>query len=94
MPKAWPLCTGAESDLGDRVLGDVEKNSFIPLPGKGGHSRLLPSKTTCPKPGGFDEEFYSSSSRVGLLTRLGSEQGLHSSSLFSGNLLHELLWFL
>ena len=29
MSKTWPLCTGAESDLGERVLGEVEKNSFI-----------------------------------------------------------------
>ena len=40
----------------------------------------------CPNPGGFDEEFYSNSSRVGL-------QGLHSSNLVSA-LLDELLWFL
>ena len=66
MPKTWPLCTGAESNLGDRVLGEVEKDSFIALPGKGGHSELLPLKTVCPNPGGFDEEFYSNSSRVGL----------------------------
>ena len=45
MPKAQPLCIGAESKLRDRILGEVEKNSFIVLPGKGGHSRLLPSKT-------------------------------------------------
>ena len=44
MPKTWPLCTSAESNLGDRVLGEVEKNSFIALPGKGGHSRLRPQK--------------------------------------------------
>ena len=30
--------------LRDRVLGEVEKNSFIALPGKGGHSGLVPSK--------------------------------------------------
>ena len=54
MPKAWPLCTGAELNLGDRVLGEVEKKSFIALPGKGGHSRILPLKTMCPLgfPGG------------------------------------------
>ena len=37
MPKSRPLCTGAESNLRDRLLGEVEKNSFIALPGKGGH---------------------------------------------------------
>ena len=41
-----------------RVLGELEKNSFIALPVKGGHSGLLPSKTTCPHPGEFAEEFY------------------------------------
>ena len=30
-----------ESNLRDRVLGEVEKNSFISLPGKGGHSGLV-----------------------------------------------------
>ena len=35
MLKAQPLCTGAEMNLGDKVWGEVEKNSFIALPGKG-----------------------------------------------------------
>ena len=90
MPKA--LCTSAKLNLGDRVWGEVEKNSFIALPGKRGHSGLLPQKTMCPNPGGFEEEFYSSGSRVGLLIRLECVQGLHSSDLVSGNL-DELLWF-
>ena len=38
--------------------------------------RLLPRKTMCPNPGGFDEEFYNNTSRVGLLIRLGCVQGL------------------
>ena len=59
MLKARPLCTGVESNLGDSVLGEVEKNSFIALPDKGGHSRLLPQKTVCPHLRGFDEELYS-----------------------------------
>ena len=91
--KARPLCTGAKSNLRDRVLSEVEKNSFIALPGKWGHSGLLPQKTMCPNLGGFDKEFYSNGSRVGLLIRLGCVQGLHSSNLVSGNL-DELLWFL
>ena len=45
MLKTRPLRTRAESKLGDRVLGEVEKNSFIALPGKGGHSGLVPLKT-------------------------------------------------
>ena len=87
MPKGQPLYTGTESNLRDRVLGEVEKNSFIALPGKGGHSRLLPRKTVCPHLGGFDVEFYSSSSRVGLLIRSGCVQGLLSFTLISGNFL-------
>ena len=42
MPKTLPLFTGAELNLEARVSGEVEKNSFIALPGKGGHSRILP----------------------------------------------------
>ena len=34
MPKTWPLCTRDDSNLGNRLLGEVEKNSFIVLPGK------------------------------------------------------------
>ena len=40
-----------------RVLGEVAKKSFIALPGKGGHSGLLPLKTVWPNLGGFSEEF-------------------------------------
>ena len=69
------LCTGGISNLGDRVLGEVEKNSFIALPGKGGHSGLVPSKTVCLNPRGFGEEFYSSGSRVGLLIRVRVRAG-------------------
>ena len=64
-----------------RVLGEVEKNSFSALPGKGGHSGPLPSKTVCPNLGGFGEEFYSIGSRAGLLIRLGCVQGLQSFNL-------------
>ena len=66
-PKTRPLCTSAKSNLRDRVLGEAEKSSFIALPDKWGHSRLLPQKTVCPNPGGFDEEFYNNGSRAGLL---------------------------
>ena len=79
MPKTQPLCTGAESNLRDRGLGEVGKNSFIVLPGKGGH--LMPLKTVCPNPGGFGEEFYSSGSRA------ACAQGLHVFNLASGGLL-------
>ena len=43
-PKIKPLCTGAKSNLRDRVLGEVEKNNFIALPGKGRNSGQMPSK--------------------------------------------------
>ena len=49
MPKTWPLCNGAKSNLGDSVLGEVEKNRFTALPGKGEHSRLMPLKLRVPK---------------------------------------------
>ena len=74
MLKAQPLCTDAKSNLRDRVLGEVEKNSFIALPGKGGQSGLLHWKIMWPNPGEFGEEFYGNSSRVGLLIRLGCVQ--------------------
>ena len=38
--KTWPLCTGGESNVRDRVLGEVEKSSLISLPGKGGQGIL------------------------------------------------------
>ena len=50
------LCTGAELDLGDRVLGEVEKDSFIDLPGKEEHSGFLPWEIICSNPVGFGEE--------------------------------------
>ena len=93
MLKSRPLCTGAKSNLRDRVLGEVEKNSFIALPGKGGHSRLLPWKTMCPRLRGFGEEFYSNHSRVGLLVRSESVQGPLSFSLTSGGLLILMSFF-
>ena len=43
-----PLYPDTELNLGDRVLGEVEKDSFIALPGKGGHSGLMPSKLCVP----------------------------------------------
>ena len=37
-----------KSNLRDRVLGEVEKDSFIALPGRGGHSRVIHSKSHVP----------------------------------------------
>ena len=42
------LYNGAELNLGDRIFGEVEKASFITLPGKGGHSGLMLSKPHVP----------------------------------------------
>ena len=66
MPKTWPLCIGAESNFRDRALSEVENDSFIVLPGKGGHSGLVPLRFLCCDLGGFGEEFNSNGSRVGL----------------------------
>ena len=43
MLNTWPLHTDAKWNLGNRVLGEVEKNSFIVLPGKGGEGNLVRS---------------------------------------------------
>ena len=45
--KTRPLCTGVESNLGDWVLGEAEKSSFIALPGTRWVGRLMPSEL-CP----------------------------------------------
>ena len=42
MLEVQPLYTGLKSNLRDSILGEVEKSCFIALPGKGGHSRLMP----------------------------------------------------
>ena len=40
------------------------KEQFYCFASKVGHGGLTPSKTACPNPGGFGEQFYSNSSRV------------------------------
>ena len=63
------LYTGTKSSPGDRVLGDVEKDSFIALPSKGIYPRLLPpppKKTVCLIPRELDEGFYNVGQRRGL----------------------------
>ena len=40
--------TGTKSNLRDRVLGEVEKDSFIALPSKGGDSGVMPSTASVP----------------------------------------------
>ena len=44
MLKTQSLCPGTELNLGDGVLGEVEKNSSIALPGKERYSGLRSSK--------------------------------------------------
>ena len=47
--KSGPCTPNTKLNLGDRVLGEVEKNRFFALPGKEGHSGLTSSKL-CPDP--------------------------------------------
>ena len=42
MPKAQLLCIPVPNLISNRVLGEVEKDSFITWPGTGGHNWLLP----------------------------------------------------
>ena len=48
MLKTRPVWATAKSNLRDRVFGEVEKNNFIALPGRGGHSRLVLQKLCVP----------------------------------------------
>ena len=42
------LYSGAKPNLRDRVLGEVDKDSFIALPRKGGDSGIMPSTASVP----------------------------------------------
>ena len=42
MLETWPLCTDTQSNFGNRVLGEVEKNSFIVCQAKGNTAGLCP----------------------------------------------------
>ena len=55
MQKSQSLFTDAKWNPGDRVLGEVEKNSFIALPGRGGHGRLMLLNNYVAHLGGFEE---------------------------------------
>ena len=48
MQKPGLCATSTKLNLKDTVLDDVEMNGFIVLPGKGGCSRLMPSKLCVP----------------------------------------------
>ena len=69
--EAQPLYSGAKLNLGDRVWGEVKKNSFIALPGKGGHSQLMPSRL-----------YVSHWSRYGAIISRFKEQGVVKSWMF------------
>ena len=73
MSKTHPLHTGAKSNLRDRVLGEIEKNSFIALSGKKGHNG--PSRICVPV---WEGGKLMRSQGVGLLVRIGCRQGLYS----------------
>ena len=60
--KIQPLSTGTKLNLGDRVLGEAEKNSFIALPGKVSHGGLILSRL-CVHLGEGSQESYSYHSR-------------------------------
>ena len=87
MPKAWPLCTSAESNLGDRVLGEMEKNNFIALPGKGGQRGSRLKKLCVPTWEDLMKGFIAIVQGWGCWTRFGCVQGLHSFHLASRGLL-------
>ena len=42
------LCTGAKSNFGGSILSEVEKSSFITLPGSAGDRGLTPLKPSVP----------------------------------------------
>ena len=73
------LYTGAESNLGDRVLGEVEKDSFITLPGKGGeHNRVVP-QVLCLTPWGIGRGLIVGARGQGYVIRIKAVTVLHSS---------------
>ena len=54
-----------------RALGEVGETGFLALPGGGGWTQLAGALKNCVSPPGeFGEEFYSSSSRTGLIRRI------------------------
>lgn len=71
-------------------MGEVENNNFIVSTGKGGHSSLHASKTVCPNPEGFSEEFYRNVSKQYLLIKVRVCAGPALLNLASGGCLDEL----
>lgn len=69
MLKTQPVCTVVLNKSWNEALSEVEKDSFIPLSGKGTQITPCPQKTVS-QPVVFREEFYSNSSKSGLLIRI------------------------
>ena len=83
--------------------GGSRRGQLSYLPGKVRHTRLVPRKSDVFNPRAFNQGFYNCGSKVGSLTRLWGEQGLHSLNLISGDpgslvvgspSLDDLLWSL
>ena len=60
--RIWPLSPNTELNLVDRVLGEVEKNSSIALPGKRGYGGKCPQNCVS-LPGGGSVELNSNGSK-------------------------------
>ena len=96
MLKTQPLFSSAKLNLRDRVLGKIEKNSFIALPGRRGHSGLLSSEACVSTWEDLVRSFYCNESKAVLLIRCGVCRvciPLIRSQVTSWSL-GELLWFL
>ena len=50
------VCALILNRISETVLDEVKKNTFIALPGKGGHNRLVTLKNMCPNLGGFADK--------------------------------------
>ena len=88
----WATMQHAKSNLRDSVLGELEKKSCC-FARQRGTQQTVASKTVCPNPAGFGEEFYSGGSRAELLIRIRVCPGpalLQSGLGWSPD---ELLWF-
>ena len=70
MSKTPPLCTTAKSNLGDRVLGEAEKKSFIVFPGKGRQCGLMPLKCYVPTWGNLMKNCIAMVQGTGLLIKV------------------------
>ena len=77
MPKTWPLCISAKSNLRDRVLGETGKDRCIAFRQRGTQQALAPQNcvTVCANLEEFCEKFYSNCSRVRLLIRIREYAG-------------------